>query len=100
MIERLERIVEEYLNLEQQLSDPDVLADSSQLRTVSKRYNDLGPVVELFRRYVERRGDAEAAREMLDGATGTERHLLQAELDDVADELPAMEAALRELMLQ
>ena len=99
MIERLERIVEEYLNLEQQLSDPDVLADSSQLRTVSKRYNDLGPVVELFRRYVERRGDAEAAREMLDGATGTERHLLQAELDDVADELPAMEAALRELML-
>jgi peptide chain release factor 1 len=99
MMERLAQIVEEYETLEHQLSDPDVLSDPGQLRTVSKRYNDLGPVVETFRRYTARRGDAEAAREMIDGSSGDERELLQRELDEVAAELPVMEAELRELMI-
>ena len=99
MMDRLAQIVDEYETLEHQLADPEVLADPAQLRTVSKRYNDLGPVVDTFRRYEARRGDAEAAREMIDGSSGDERELLQAELDDVAAELPKMEAELRELML-
>lgn len=99
MMERLTQIVDEYETLEHQLSDPEVLSDPAQLRTVSKRYNDLGPVVETFRRYEARRGDAEAAREMIDGSSGEERELLQRELDDVAAELPVMEAELRELMI-
>ena len=99
MMERLAQIVDEYETLEHQLSDPEVLADPNQLRTVSKRYNELGPVVETFRRYETRRGDAEAAREMIDGSSGAERDLLQAELDEVAGELPVIEAELRELMI-
>lgn len=98
-MERLAQIVDEYETLEHQLSDPDVLSDPKQLRRVSQRYNDLGPVVETFRRYESRRGDADAAREMIDGSSGDERELLQAELDDVAAELPIMEAELRELMI-
>jgi peptide chain release factor 1 len=99
MMERLKQIVDEYETLEHQLSDPEVLSDPTQLRTVSKRYNDLGPVVETFRRYEARRGDADAAREMIDGSSGDERDLLQSELDEVAAELPVMEAELRELMI-
>ncbi|BAN01361.1 peptide chain release factor 1 [Ilumatobacter coccineus] len=99
MMERLKQIVDEYETLEHQLSDPEVLSDPTQLRNVSKRYNDLGPVVETFRRYEARRGDAEAAREMIDGSSGDERELLQSELDEVAAELPVMEAELRELMI-
>lgn len=99
MMERLARIVDEYETLEHQLSDPEVLSDPKQLRTVSKRYNDLGPIVEKVRRYETRRGDAEAAREMIDGSSGDERDLLQGELDDVATELPILEAELREMMI-
>ena len=99
MMDRLAQIVDEYETLEHQLSDPDVLADPTQLRTVSKRYNDLGPIVETYRRYLDRRGDAEAAREMIEGSSGAERTLLQDELDDVAAELPVMESELRELMI-
>ncbi|TFH20876.1 MAG: PCRF domain-containing protein, partial [Acidimicrobiales bacterium] len=76
MFDRLAHVVDEYDTLEQQLSDPEVLADSDQLRRLSMRYNELGPVVEAYRRRAARRADADAAREMLSGATGEERDML------------------------
>jgi peptide chain release factor 1 len=99
MIDRLRQVADEYETLERQLSDPEVLADSSQLRTLSKRYNELGPVVEVFRLHQARFADRDAAREMLVGAAGDERELLQAEIDEVDALLPALEDQLREMML-
>jgi peptide chain release factor 1 len=99
MMDRLAQIVDEYETLEHQLADPEVLADPTQLRTVSKRYNDLGPIVQTIRHYTSRREDSEAAREMLDGSSGDERQMLVDEIEAVAAELPDLEAALRELML-
>lgn len=99
MIDRLEQIVEEYETLEHQLADPEVLGDPVRLRDASKRYNELGPVVDTFRRYRSRLDDADAAREMLDGSSGAERDMLQAEIDDAAAEIPVLEATLRELMI-
>ena len=99
MLERLRHVVDEYETLEQQLSDPEVLADSDQLRVLSKRYNELGPVVEAYRRREARRADADAAKEMLVGATGDERDMLVAEIDGATVDADAIEHELRELML-
>ncbi len=99
MLERLRHVVDEYETIEQQLADPEVLADSDALRRLSKRYTELGPVVEAYRRRESRRADAEAAREMLAGASGAERDMLVAEIDAAADEAAAIEDELRELML-
>ena len=99
MMDRLAQIVDEYETLEHQLADPEVLADPHQLRTVSKRYNELGPVVQAVRHYLARRDDAAAAREMLDGSSGDERQMLVEEIEAVGVELPELEAELRQLML-
>ena len=99
MLDRLRQVADEYETLERQLSDPEVLADSSQLRTLSKRYTELGPVVEMFRLHQSRLADRDAAREMLVGAAGDERALLQAEIDEVDALLPSLENQLREMML-
>lgn len=99
MLERLRHVVDEYETLEQQLSDPEVLADSVELRRLSKRYNDLGPVVEAYLRQVERSADAQAAREMLPGASGAERDMLVEEIDAATREVEELEHQLRELML-
>jgi peptide chain release factor 1 len=99
MLERLRHVVDEYETLERQLSDPEVLADSGQLRRLSKRYNELGPVVEAYRRHESRRADADAAREMLVGASGSERDMLVGEIDAATSEAEAIEHELRELML-
>ena len=99
MLDRLRHVVDEFETLEQQLSDPEVLADSDQLRRLSKRYNELGPVVEAYRRRESRRADADAAREMLVGATGDERDMLVAEIESADSEAGSIEDELRELML-
>jgi peptide chain release factor 1 len=99
MHDRLRQINDEYETLEAQLSDPEVLADPDQLRTLSKRYTELGPVVEMFRRRRARAADADAARSMLPDAVGDERDLLSHEIAEVNEELAAMDDALRELML-
>ena len=65
MHDRLRQIVDEYETLEAQLSDAEVLADPDRLRTLSKRYTELGPVVETVRRRDARAADADAARSML-----------------------------------
>jgi len=99
MLERLRHVLDEYETLEQQLSDPEVLSHPDQLRRLSKRYNELGPVVEAFRRHRARQADADAAREMLEGAAGPERSMLTAEVDEAARDLERIEDELRELML-
>ncbi len=99
MLERLREVNDEYDNLERQLADPDVLADPAQLRTVSRRYNELGPVVEKYRLHETRRADRDAAVELLDDASGDERSLLQAEIAAADSDIAALEDELRELML-
>jgi peptide chain release factor 1 len=99
MLDRLRHVVDEYETLERQLSDPDVLSDSDQLRRLSMRYNELGPVVEAFRRHESRQADADAARDMLAGASGAERDMLVAEMESAGAEVAAIEDELRELML-
>jgi peptide chain release factor 1 len=99
MFDRLAHVVDEYETLERQLSDPDVLADPDQLRRLSQRYTELGPVVEAYRRHRERAADADAARDMLAGATGAERDMLVDEIETASAELVEIEAELRELML-
>jgi peptide chain release factor 1 len=99
MLERLRHVVDEYETLERQLSDPEVLSDSDQLRRLSMRYNELGPVVEAFRRHESRQADADAARDMLSGASGDERDMLVAEMESASAEVAAIEDELRELML-
>ena len=99
MLERLRHVVDEYETIERQLADPEVLADSDELRRLSKRYNELGPVVDAYRRREARRADADAAREMLTGASGAEREMLVAEIDAASAEAAAIEDELRELML-
>jgi peptide chain release factor 1 len=99
MTDRLAHVVDEYESLERQLADPEVLADPDQLRRVSMRYGELGPIVEAYRQREARRSDAAVAREMLDDASGAERELLVAEIDEATAEVERLDAALRELML-
>ena len=99
MLERLRHVVDEYETIEHQLSDPEVLADPGELRRLSKRYAELGPVVEAYRRRDSRQADADAAREMLVGASGPERDMLVAEIDAATHDAVAIENELRELML-
>ena len=102
MFERLTSVDDEYTMLEAALSDPEVLADQRRLRDTSRRYKQLGPLVECLRRYRARTADAEAARELLAGTpapSADEREVLREELAESEADIERLEAELKVLLL-
>ncbi len=92
-------IEDEYRLLETSLGDPEVLADPAQLRSASKRYKDLTPLVEALRRHRSRSGDADTARELMHATAGDEREIWRAELAEAETEVATLDDEIRTLML-
>lgn len=99
MFERLAAVEDEYLLLETSLGDPEVLADPVRLRSVSKRYKDLTPLVEALRAHRTRAADADTARELVGASSGDEREQWRAELVQAETDLARLEDEIRTLML-
>ena len=99
MIERLQGLEAEYEAVGAQLADPAVLSDLPRLRSASRRYKELTPLVVAFRRYVEREADLEAARELLRDASGDDRELLHQEEAAAEAELATLDEELRNLLV-
>ena len=51
MIEKLEAIKDRYLRLEEQLSDPEVIADNKRFSKIHKEYKELGEIVSKYDEY-------------------------------------------------
>jgi peptide chain release factor 1 len=96
---RLAALEQEHADLEAQLADPAIVSDPSELRRVSTRYRQLGPIVDAARRHRHLADDAEAARELLEDADGDDRVLLEGELAAGTTALAAVEDELRELLI-
>ncbi|MCB0998281.1 MAG: peptide chain release factor 1 [Acidimicrobiales bacterium] len=99
MIDRLATVEDEYAVLETGLGDPEVLADPARLRSMSKRYKDLTPLVEALREHRSRTADAETARELVNASAGDDRELWRAELTEAEADVARLEDTIRTLML-
>ncbi|MDA3628000.1 peptide chain release factor 1 [Saccharopolyspora sp. WRP15-2] len=91
---KLESLLAEYQELEQQLADPGVHADQARARKLGRRYAELTPIVRTSRELDQARSDLEAAREFAAEDAG-----FAEEADRLAESLPALEAKLTELLL-
>ncbi|GAA4619812.1 peptide chain release factor 1 [Saccharopolyspora hordei] len=91
---KLEALLAEYQELEQQLADPGVHADQAKARKLGRRYAELTPIVRTARELDQARSDLEAAREF-----AAEDSSFAEEAEKLAEQLPALEAKLTELLL-
>jgi len=99
VFERLAGVEDEYSLIETSLSDPEVLSDQYKLRTTSKRYKDLTPLVDALRAHRLRVADAEAARQYMNEASGEEREMWRAETIAADAAVAELEDRIRVLML-
>ncbi|MGE0000328.1 MAG: peptide chain release factor 1 [Ilumatobacteraceae bacterium] len=99
MIDRLAGIEDEYALIEASLGDPELLADPARLREATRRYKELGPLVEALRDHRARLVDLEATRELAGAATGSERDEWRAELSALDAQVTELEERIRTLML-
>jgi peptide chain release factor 1 len=90
MIEALvEQIEARFSELEELMSDPEVISDRQRYAEVGREYRELQPAQELAREYGTLKGDLEGARELLEEGE-------DAELRTVVEEAPGRLAELEE----
>jgi len=99
VIDRLDAVVDEFLTIEAELSDPAVLGDQVALRQKSKRYKELSSIVELIRAHRAAVDDAAAARELLADATPDERESMKDELSTAEADIERLAEEIRLMLL-
>ena len=98
-VNRLGALADEFRELEARLADPGTASDLDLLRTVSRRYRELEPIVAAQQALGARQGDLATARELLEHATEDERVHLGEEVDEALADIERLEGELRDLLL-
>ncbi|WP_287373549.1 peptide chain release factor 1 [Prosthecochloris sp.] len=100
MLDKLESIKDKYLRVEEQLSDPEVIADQQRFRKLNKEYSDLKEIVRAFDSYKSNKLQLEEVRQMVKQETDPEmKALAQAELETLHARAPELEQQLKLLLL-
>jgi peptide chain release factor 1 len=99
VLERLAELDREFHDVEARLGDPDLIADQPRFQQVAKRYRELEPIVERARELRARQDDLATAREMLTDASGDDREMLRAEVDQAEDAIVRLTDEIRLLLL-
>jgi peptide chain release factor 1 len=99
MEEKLKKSLERYQILEQQLGDPEVIADQSLYQKLAKEFASLTPLIEAYRQYKKNDQQVSDLRQLL-----TEKHdrdfeeLARAEFKELTRKIEAQEILLKELL--
>jgi len=101
MFDKLSGIEREFQQLNQQLSDPEVIQDHLLFRKLSKRHAELEPIVAMYRRYRDIRTQMEETSDMLaDPDCDREmKALAEQELADLKNREAGIAAELKVLLL-
>ncbi len=99
MFNRLESVEEKYLQLEQELSKPEILANQKEYQKVTRDHAEMAPVVEAYRQYRKLTQQIQENQQMLEAETDPEMiELIRQDLSSLRNELDATEMGLK-LML-
>ena len=98
MFPSLETKYRRFLELEQQLQDPEVLANTDKLLEVNREYGGLKKVADSVRRFHKLEEEIATAREMLEDEADEEtREYAQGELDELQSRFDVLKEELEDL---
>ncbi|MGO2172907.1 MAG: peptide chain release factor 1 [Staphylococcus equorum] len=100
MFDQLNIVEERYEQLNELLSDPDVVSDPDNLRKYSKEQSDLQKTVEVYRNYKQVKEDIVEIEEMLkETKDSDEIEMLKEEHQSLNNQVPALEENLKFLLI-
>lgn len=99
MLNKLAAIQERYQYLEEQLANPEVVADLSRYKKVSKEYKDLKPIVEAYVAYRNVVSNLATAKEMLSEDDPEMREMAQMEIPELEEQSREWEEKIKYLLI-
>jgi peptide chain release factor 1 len=96
----LDTLVEEFENLESQLSDPEIFKDQKKVKEVARRKKSIEGAVNLYKEYKTISEQFEENKEMLGVEKDEEmRELLKMEIIEAEEKIPQLEEELKMALL-
>lgn len=101
MLDRLQSLEDRYLQLNEWLSDPEVISDSNKLRDYSKEQSDLQEVVQVYREYKEVISQLDDAKEMLDETLEDDemQEMVEMEIAELSERQDELQEKLKILLI-
>ena len=97
MFEKLEDVEKRYEELNQKISDPEVIARQNEWKQLMKEHSEISEIVEKYREYKKIQNDLEEAKQMLNDKELKE--LAEAEMLEAKEKLPKIEEELKMLLI-
>lgn len=100
MLEKLESIYQRYLQVQTQLSDPDIFSDVKRFNTLNREYGDLKDIVEIYHVYKKLVTNLQEARDILKNESDSElKEMAKMEIEELADKQEPMEERIKFLLI-
>ncbi|MES9995520.1 peptide chain release factor 1 [Desulfovibrio aminophilus] len=99
MFAKLEQIERTFIDLEKELSQPEVFGDQERYRKLTKSHSDMGEIVKVFRDYRRLTQELADNKELVRDTDPEIREMAQAEIASIEERLPALEEELKILLL-
>ncbi|SFQ01935.1 peptide chain release factor 1 [Salibacterium halotolerans] len=100
MLERLQAVEDRYEQLNEWLSDPDVVSDTAKLRDYSKEQAEISDIVQKYREYKETTTQLDDAKAMLqENQDDDMEDMVKMEIEELAEKKQELEETLRILLL-
>lgn len=99
MFAKLEALERKFMDLEQELADPDVFGDQERYRRLTKAHADLKAVVDIFRNYKILRQNLADNRELVNDPDPDIREMAHEDIRNLEEQLPLLEHQLKVLLL-
>ena len=99
MRDKLEKLIDAYVELEKKMVDPAVVSDPKEYARIAKEHASQSELVEKAREYVQALDDIEAAKEMLHEADADEKEMLQEDISANEAKLPELEDEIKVMLI-
>ncbi len=100
MFERLQVVEERYEQLNEYLSDPEIVSDATKLRDYSKEQAGLQETVDVFREYKRVNKELDSAKVLLKDALDEEmKELVTLEISELEEQIEPLEEKLKVLLI-
>lgn len=100
ILEKLEGVKDRFVEVENLLAQPEILADMEKYIKLNKEFKDLHPVVDAYDKYKLILSNIESTKNLLSSEKDEEmREMAKAELDELIESVPALEEKIKLLLI-
>lgn len=100
MFDKIEFIEEKYKELNQKISDPEIINDQAQWQKLMKEHSDIEHVVMKYREYKTIKSQFDGAKEILESSNDEDmRELAKMEISELGDSLETVSEELKVMLL-